>query len=153
MTDHRGEIENLLYLYAERIDAGDFPGVADLFAHAEILPPGAEVGAKGREAVLEMYESTTRLYEDGTPRTKHLVTNPIILVGEDERQATARSYFTVLQSTPELPLQPIITGRYEDKFERVDSAWRFKQRRMLPQYFGDLSQHLLIKVDDLPDLS
>ena len=121
--------------------------------HVGLIDGDNQVGAKGREAVLEMYQSTTRLYEDGTPRTKHLVTNPIILVEEDESQAAARSYFTVLQSTPELPLQPIITGRYEDKFERVDNAWRFTQRRMLPQYFGDLSQHLLIEVDDLPDLS
>ena len=147
--DHRGEIENLLYLYAERIDAGDFGGVADLFAHAEILPPGAEEGARGREAVLEMYQSTTRLYEEGTPRTKHLVTNPIIHVADSEERAEARSYFTVLQATPGIPLQPIIAGRYEDQFERVEGVWRFFQRRMLPEFFGDLSQHLLLNVEEL----
>lgn len=153
MIDHRGEIENLLYLYAERIDAGDFGGVADLFAHAEILPPGAQEGARGREAILQMYQSTTRLYEDGTPRTKHLVTNPIIHVEAGEAHASARSYFTVLQSTPAIPLQPIIAGRYEDEFERVDNSWRFTQRRMLPEFFGDLSQHLLINVEELSDPS
>ena len=37
MADHAREIENLLYTYAERIDAGNLEGVADLFAHGRIL--------------------------------------------------------------------------------------------------------------------
>jgi hypothetical protein len=38
--------------------------------------------------------------------------------------ASARSYFTVLQSRPDLPLQPIVAGRYEGAFARdVDDRW------------------------------
>ena len=33
MSDAAHEIENLLYAYAERIDAGDLEGVAGLFEH------------------------------------------------------------------------------------------------------------------------
>ena len=36
MGDSAREIENLLYSYAERIDAGDLGGVADLFIHGRI---------------------------------------------------------------------------------------------------------------------
>ena len=36
MADAAREIENLLHTYAERIDAGDLEGVADLFAHGRI---------------------------------------------------------------------------------------------------------------------
>ena len=32
-------IENLIYLYAERIDAGDLEGVAELFSNGEIASP------------------------------------------------------------------------------------------------------------------
>ena len=36
MIDSAREIENLLHLYAERIDAGDLDGVAELFRHGRI---------------------------------------------------------------------------------------------------------------------
>ena len=138
------EIENLLYRYAERIDAGDFAGVADLFAHGEITVEGSDASTRGREAVQRLYETTTRRYEeDGTPRTRHVVTNAIVEV-DAAGHATCRSCFTVLQQTPKLPLQPIITGRYHDRFERVDGGWRFASRRMILDQFGDLSQHLMV---------
>jgi 3-phenylpropionate/cinnamic acid dioxygenase small subunit len=143
MDSHRA-IENLLYRYAELIDAGDLEGVARLFEHAEILAPAATEGARGYEQVLAMYRNATRIYpETGTPRTRHVTTNAIIEVDEAAGTATARSYFTVLQATPELPLQPIIAGRYHDRFGRVHGEWRFHTRRMLPDLFGDLGKHLL----------
>jgi hypothetical protein len=46
-------------------------------------------------------------------------------------------------SAPGLPLQPIITGSYRDRFEKVDGAWRFSERRELVGETGDLSAHLL----------
>ncbi len=150
MSDARGEIENLLYVYAERIDAGDFAGVAELFAHACITVAGAEAETRGRDAVEKLYSGTTRLYEDcGTPKTKHVVTNPIIEVDEAADRATSRSCFTVLQQTPVLPLQVIITGRYRDDFERVDGRWRFARREMQLEQFGDLSQHLMVDAQSM----
>ena len=71
--DSAREIENLLYTYAERIDAGDLDGVADLFAHGRIHgqedgPP--ETVFEGRDAVRALYGMATRIYEDtGTPKT------------------------------------------------------------------------------------
>lgn len=148
MSDARGEIENLLYRYAERIDDGDFGGVADLFAHAVITVAGSDARSAGRDEIQKLYESTTRLYpDDGTPKTKHVVTNPIIEVDEAAERATCRSYFTVLQRTPDLALQAIITGRYRDSFERVDGSWRFATRQMILEQLGDLSQHLMMDVE------
>jgi 3-phenylpropionate/cinnamic acid dioxygenase small subunit len=57
--------------------------------------------------------------------------------------ATARSRFTVLQQTAELPLQVIIAGRYHDRFECIDGAWHFSEREMKTELYGDLSRHLL----------
>jgi hypothetical protein len=98
---------------------------------------------------LKLYASTTRLYEDGTPKTKHVVTNAIIEVDDAAGSARSRSCFTVLQQTPSLPLQVIITGRYHDEFELVDGVWRFARRHMILEQFGDLSQHLMMDVESL----
>ena len=145
--DSYREIENLLHRYAELIDNGEFEGIAMLFAHAEILAPAASAGTRGHDAVLAMYLGATRVYpESGTPRTRHVTTNAIIEVDEAADSATARSYFTVFQQSDTLPLQPIISGRYHDRFERVEKHWRFHTRRMLPDLYGDLSQHLLIEL-------
>ena len=136
-------IANLVFRYAERIDGGDFEGVADLFRFGEITTEGTALCRRGYDQVLEMYEGWTRRYEDGTPRTKHVTTNLIIELDEESGTAECRSYFTVLQQTGALPLQPIIAGRYRDRFERVDDTWRFARRHIVTDLVGDLSQHLL----------
>ena len=149
MADSAREIENLLYTYAERIDGGDLEGLADLFAHGRILPsPNAsrETAIEGRDGVLGMYRAATRLYADGTPRTRHVTTNAIIVVDDRLGTARARSYYTVLQQTDALPLQPIICGRYHDTFQRIDGRWWFATRTMFVDLVGDLSHHLLYEL-------
>jgi 3-phenylpropionate/cinnamic acid dioxygenase small subunit len=151
VTTDREAITDLVYAYAERIDVGDFEGVADLFAEAELTFEGFTQGRPGREKILAMYEASTRRYDDGTPKTKHVMTNVVVEVGDDRRSATARTYFTVLQAVPGvLSLQPIIAGRYRDAFTHTDGSWRFSHRHMLVDLVGDLSQHML---GDVPDLS
>lgn len=146
MIDDARQIENLIYLYAERLDAGDLDGVAELFRHGRIRPaPEAPDGAtfEGRDAVRALYARATRLYEDGTPRTRHLTSNLILEVDGDAGTAAARSSFTVLQQTEALPLQPIVVGRYHDTFRRLDGRWWFDTRVMRIDLTGELSQHLL----------
>jgi len=144
MTTARDDIERLLYSYAERIDAGDFAGVADLFADAVITSEGSDRKVIGRDGALAMYEGSTRRYPNGTPLTKHVTTNVMIEVDDDGATATSQAYFTVLQAVPgELALQPIIAGRYRDRFDCVDSHWRFASRHMIVDLLGELGQHLL----------
>ncbi len=149
MSSSDRAIENLLYTYAERIDAGDLEGVASLFAHGCIKPgpdAGPETVARGRDAVLKMYQQATRLYPDGTPRTRHVTTNAIIEVDAGADHASARSYFTVVQQTEVLPLQPIISGRYHDTFQRIQGVWWFDTRIMLVDLMGNLKEHLLYEL-------
>jgi hypothetical protein len=146
MSDPARAIENLLYLYAERIDAGDLEGVAELFSHGRIeAAPGAGPVRvfEGREQVLALYRASTRLYEDGTPRTRHVTTNAWIEVEPDGARASARSGFTVFQQVGDAPLQPIVCGRYADTFHRLAGRWWFDTRRMQVDLVGDLSRHLL----------
>jgi 3-phenylpropionate/cinnamic acid dioxygenase small subunit len=130
-------IAALIYTYAERVDAGDLDGMAALFVHATYRSHVSEYTDASRLA--EMMKRRILLY-DGIPRTKHVTTNLIVDVGGDA--ATARSYFTVFQATPDLPLQPIVAGRYHDRFERAAGGWRFTDRLVLVDLAGDLSRHL-----------
>lgn len=133
-----------MFRYADLIDSGNFAGVGDLFAHGVIEVTETGATYTGREEVRSMYEDWVRIYPDnGTPHTKHVTTNLQLDVDEDAGTASCRSYVMVLQSTDELPLQPILSGRYFDTFERVDGEWHFRQRRMTNEYLGDLSQHLM----------
>ena len=145
MSDARGAIENLLYSYANAIDAGDYEGIGSLFEHAVIALEDGTPIASGAAAVTALYATTTRKYDDGTPRTHHVTTNPLVEVAEDGATAVCRSRFTVFQQTDSVALQPIIAGHYTDSFECVDGTWRFTERRMKPTLYGDLSQHLLIE--------
>ena len=141
MTDSTQEIRNLLGEYCERIDLGDFEGVGALFAHGALADEHGTVLAAGAEAVCAFYQRGTKLH-DGSPRTKHLVSNSIIEIDDYVGTALVRSSYLVLQAAPGESLQPIITGRYRDTFERADGCWRFLERRFFVDLMGDLSHHL-----------
>ena len=120
------EIPNLIYRYANAIDAADFKSAAAMFDYGHVTAEGKEI--KGAENIEAMWRSWIRLYSDGTPRTRHIITNPIIILSEDEMSARCESQWTVLQATDELPLQPIATGRYDDRFAIIDGAWCYIEK-------------------------
>lgn len=131
-------VTELLYRYAELIDAGDFDGVG------ELLGRGSFMGVTGAPAIAALFASTTRRFPEhgNTPRTRHLVLNPIIDV--DGAQATSRSTFCVVQQTDTVALQPIVVGRYADVFARDEVGWYFTERKVDVEMVGDVSEHLNI---------
>jgi 3-phenylpropionate/cinnamic acid dioxygenase small subunit len=133
-------IQNLIATYAELVDDGDFAAVAMLLADASFT--GGAASVSGRDAIEKMLRDSLIVYDDGTPRTKHITTNVAIEIDEDAGTAVSRSYFTVLQALPDLTLQPIVSGRYQDRFARRDGRWRFVERRVRTDLVGDLSRHL-----------
>jgi len=137
--DDGEQIRALIHTYAERIDGGDLDGVAELFADATWRSQGRSEVARGVEQVRRRYDGVI-LY-DGRPCTKHVITN-VSIVCDGSDVATARSYFTVLQATPSLPLQPILAGSYHDEFARVRKVWRFSDRLIVVDLVGDLSWHM-----------
>jgi hypothetical protein len=143
MTDSAIAVGNLIARYAELIDLGDFDGVADLLGDAAVGDGNSPSLLTGRDAIRGMFTATTRLYPDGTPGTKHVTTNLILDIDDEAGLATARTYWMVLQAVPTLPLQPILAGRYHDRFQRIAGSWRFSERRYLIDLVGDVSQHML----------
>ena len=144
MSSDKVEITELLYRYAELIDAGDFDGVGRLLARSTFGGP-ASGSVSGAENIAKLFAMTTRRYPDhgNTPRTRHLVLNPIVeLTGE--ATAATRSTFCVVQDTETVPIQPIVVGRYYDTFGRDEGGWYFTARTVEIQMIGDVSAHLMV---------
>jgi len=144
-ADH---LRNLLYAYAEAIDAGDIAALRDLFAHAVITLDGGATWrgrhAGGDDSQPGPWRATA---SGGGPKgTKHLVTNVIVEFDPSGDAASTRSTFAVLQAMDGLPLQPIISGRYHDGFRRIDGAWHFTSRRYIVDLVGNAAP--LLGIDD-----
>jgi 3-phenylpropionate/cinnamic acid dioxygenase small subunit len=131
MLSAETQITNLLFTYAERIDAGDIDRLADLFAHAVLSGGGGE--AQGREGALTWFGGGG----DGQRRkTKHVTTNVIIELDDAGTRAEVRSVYHVLLEADDGKGCTIMTaGRYHDEIELVDGSWRFARR----EYIQDLA--------------
>ena len=145
-ANDRLAITDLLYRYAELIDAGDFDGLGRLLGRASFGGPRTPE-VSGAENIAGLFAMTTRRFADGTPKTRHLVLNPIVEIDGDT--ASARSTFCVVQATDRVPLQPVAVGRYYDEFARDELArdqggWHFTGRIADVEMVGDTSDHLLI---------
>lgn len=141
MADDVQSIKNLIYSYAELLDTGDIERLARLFDRGTVRTHGSAQELQGVEALQGLLVRAVHIYE-GVPSTKHLITNVAVEVDDDRRSATARSYYTVLQARPELPLQPILAGRWHDRFEREDDRWWFADRVIYTDLVGDLRFHI-----------
>ena len=141
MVDDAQAIKNLIYSYAELLDTGDLAGLGRLFERATLRTHGRAEALQGAEAVRGLIETSVHLYE-GIPSTKHVISNVSVEVDDDRRSAMARSYYTALQARPALPLQPILAGRWHDRFERESDRWRFTDRLIYVDLVGDLRFHI-----------
>ena len=142
MSEAADQIKNLIFAYAEAIDRGNFDRLSELFAHGTLRlaamdgpgVSGTDVGSAVRNGVI--------VYDDGTPRTKHVTTNVMIQLDDANGRATARSYVMVLQQIPGRGIETILSSRYEDTFERVGGVWRFTDRLSYRDLTGDHTHHL-----------
>ncbi|WP_116364110.1 nuclear transport factor 2 family protein [Parahaliea mediterranea] len=133
-------IQNLIHSYPKRLDAGDLTGVGKLFVNAAVYFEGEDAPVRNDPAeITRRFSEFLQLY-NGVPRTRHVVVNLMIDPVSPDR-VEASSTVVVFQQTPALPLQPIITGDYQDVFERVSGVWRFAERHISNDLYGNLSAH------------
>jgi hypothetical protein len=137
--DAEAAVVALVNLYAERLDAGDFDGVAALFARAVWRSAQHPAGLRGAEAVRRVYDGVQ--LHDGTPRTKHVLSNLVVEVDASMRAVKARCSFTVLQAVDDGPPRLLLAGRYHDAFAWDESSWHFIERVTLVDLVGDLTRH------------
>jgi len=137
----RDELLHLINQYSFTIDSGDLEGFASLFEHGVWCIEGMHTFT-GKQEVLDYLSSSVIIYDDGTPRTRHLTTNVDLTIDEESKKANSQCYVTVMQQTETLPLQPIFTGHYFDQFECVDEKWRYVNRTVSSPLMGDLAGHV-----------
>jgi ketosteroid isomerase-like protein len=133
-------IRNLLGTYCELIDAGDFDGLGALFADAVLLDERGRTAARGSADATALWSGFIKRY-DGSPRTRHTFSGPVITVEGDT--ATCRSSFVVFQQLRPGRLEPIAAGRYLDQLACTDGEWRFTSRQFFLDQTGDVSQHMM----------
>lgn len=142
MPDTSGIIRQI-HAYADLVDAGDFEGIARLLRHARVVLDADGRSARGCDLAGVLGRSVI-LYEDGTPRTKHLITSIDIDV-RGVTDAVATSNYLVLQQIGRSPLRCVVTGKYQDQFSlRTDGNWVWSVRDYSRvDLTGDISQHLV----------
>lgn len=140
-------ITSLIYRYTEYVDAGAHQKVGELLSRATLATAtagGRTHQVAGAAAIADLYRQTNKLYPGGTPLTRHLCGNVLVDIDEGSGTASASSAYVVFQASPNVPLQPIVAGRYEDRFARTDGEWHFIDRLIHVGQVGNLSDHLSI---------
>jgi hypothetical protein len=145
----KDEIRELTFMYAHRIVANDFRGIAELFTEDGVLDysgvvtfsrpydateperaAGSDLIFVGRQAITDFFPSVGRLF------VKAFFTNHIIRVRGDE--AVGISYYEnrLIQEGESV----MGAGRMCDEYRRVDGRWLMSYRRQDLFYFTGLKE-------------
>jgi 3-phenylpropionate/cinnamic acid dioxygenase small subunit len=124
MNDYEA-IRQLMYRYSFYVDQRDYD---KLLAHATFSliwqTEGIEhTGIRGAEEIRAYYANHQK---DRRP-SRHVVTNVLIEIAEDGQTASVYAYVTSVGHPPEPP-SVLLSGHYEDRFEKIDGEWRFTQK-------------------------
>ena len=119
-------IENLVASYAFLNDDADIAGLGELFADAVCTLDGTT--ARGSEEVEALARTIINVGPDGRSTTSHEITNIMLDIDEQAGTAIGRAYWTLYVAVSGTPRQPVMAGRYLDRFERRGAAWCFAER-------------------------
>jgi hypothetical protein len=119
-------IANLIASYAFLNDDADIAGLGELFADAVCTLNGTT--ARGRKEVETLARTIINVRWDGRSTTSHEITNIMLDIDEVAGTAIGRAYWTLYLAVSGTPRQPVMAGRYLDRFERRGAAWRFAER-------------------------
>lgn len=121
MKNAEREIQNLMNDYCYALDSGDLATFARLMQHAQWI---AEGKTSGKES-----QSNLILYADGTPRTKHRISNISINVDGANNFASAHSYVTVYQQASPSRCKPFSPATTLMSFNALMVSGDFRNER------------------------
>lgn len=134
VADEKEAIREVMAEYCYALDACRFTDVAALFAEDGEWTT-TYGSARGREAIAALLDSNVPKPGEG-PQRKHYITNIVIrLVGD---RATATSDYLVVRES-NAGLLPVMGGRYNDAFVKLDGSWRFARKELEHHIWGDMA--------------
>jgi 3-phenylpropionate/cinnamic acid dioxygenase small subunit len=127
MDDHEA-IRQLLYRYSFYVDQRDYEKLGALLSDATFSlvweTEGIEhTGIRGADEIRAYYANHQK---DRRP-SRHVITNAVIDIADDGESAFVYAYLTSVGHPPEPP-SVLLSGHYEDRFEKIDGAWRFIEK-------------------------
>lgn len=142
-------IKNLIYTYASYVDRAEYEALSKMFEKGVIRANRGEEGEAlaGSDQVYAHYAGTNKIHESGSPQTHHIITNVIIDPNQSKSsEVKAESSFLVLQATANLPLQPIVAGRYVDLFVCEKGIWHYAEKFIYIDLVGNILEHLNMEI-------
>lgn len=132
LADERA-VGMLLSEYIWRLDARDFQGYGELFAHGVILSSQGKVIARGKGEVAAMASH----YLGALPKeltVRHIASSPRIEVDLEKGMASASSFVMTVRAPRDKPAYIFRVATYHDRFEKADGRWRFASRQELTDW-------------------
>ncbi len=127
----REAIRDLACRYAHHVWQKEGAAAAQLFTEDGEMDTGEPPVLRGRAALLEAYE---RMLGDGS--FQPFVSNHVISLEGDEASGTC--YLDLRATTDGRSM--IGSGYYQDRYRRVDGAWKFRSRRLHMSWLVPLDQ-------------
>lgn len=127
LLEDKEEIRDLITRYCLSIDAGRYDEWVECFMADGVFDSpilGRWQGKTALRQFTEKYRAWT-----GAAQPRHCVMN--VLIHVDGNQATSECYLLMTHAA-EGKTELIISGRYEDKLEKIDGKWLFKERKVCP---------------------
>ena len=95
------------------------------------MDTGERAVIQGREALLASYREMV-----GNAQFQPFVHNHVVEVAGDEATGTCYLDLRAIQDGQSM----IGSGYYEDRYARVDGAWKFRKRKLILSYLVPLAQ-------------
>jgi hypothetical protein len=114
--------QRLSLAFAVHVDAHAFVELGQLFAEDGVLRRASGDLVTGPEAI-------TRSFDDRLPSftSVHMLAPSLIEIVSDTEATGRCAMMVVVQETPDSPSRRI-GGQYEDRYRRIDGAWKFAAR-------------------------
>lgn len=128
MSEDHERIYYLTAKYSHFVDYREFEKLGELLADASFrLTWGAEGIETGEIIGRREIEGFYADHLASRRPSRHVITNIAIDLDGDGQGAEVHSYLTSVGHPPEPP-SVLLSGHYEDRFEKIDGDWRYVRK-------------------------
>jgi hypothetical protein len=127
LLEEKEELRDLVTRYCLYIDSGRYDDWVGTFTEDGVFDSPI-LGRWQGKAMLKQFTEKYRAWT-GNAQPRHCVMN--VLLNVEGNHATGECYLLATHAEAG-KVELIVTGRYEDTMEKVNSKWLFKERKVKP---------------------